>query len=170
VAASKRVLGGLAGEIHKVQPFACAEQEAYLNLARTYAILSQDFDRLFRQHGMSNSKYNVLRILRGAGAAGRTCGEIRDHMVWQVPDVTRLVDRLARAGLVSRRRGKVDRREVQVTITAKGTRVLRTLDGSVLELHQRQIGHLGEASLLRLSDLLTRARRGPVLVPAGSSA
>lgn len=150
---------GLAGEIHKSGPFASPAQEAYLNLVRTFAVLSQDFDRLFRRHGLSGSTYNLLRILRGSGGAGRTCGEIRDHMVWRVPDVTRLADNLVRRGLASRVRGEGDKRTVRLFITPKGLRVLARLDKTVLDLHEAQLGHMPSADLASLSGLLHAARK-----------
>lgn len=151
---------GLAHEIHKSGPFTSPTQEAYLNLVRTFAVLSQDFDRLFRRHGLSGSTYNLLRILRGAGERGRTCGEIRDHMVWRVPDVTRLADNLVRRGLASRVRGEGDKRTVRLSVTAKGLRLLARLDQAVLDLHMQQLGHMPAADLAALSRLL-RAARNP---------
>lgn len=149
---------GLAREIHKSGPFSSPAQEAYLNLVRTFAVLSQDFDRLFRRHDLSGSTYNLLRILRGSGENGRTCGEIRDHMVWRVPDVTRLADKLVRRGLASRERGADDKRTVRLFVTAKGLRLLARLDQAVLDLHAGQLGHLADADLAALSRLLHAAR------------
>ncbi len=149
---------GLAREIHKSGPFSSPTQEAYLNLVRTFALLSQDFDRLFRRHGLSGSTYNLLRILRGSGDTGRTCGEIRDHMVWRVPDVTRLADNLVRRGLASRARGEGDKRTVRLFATAKGLRLLARLDQAVLDLHTQQLGHMTEAELAAFSRLLHAAR------------
>lgn len=152
---------GLAREIHKSGPFSSPAQEAYLNLVRTFAVLSQDFDRLFRRHGLSGSTYNLLRILRGAGHQGRTCGEIRDHMIWRVPDVTRLADNVVRRGLASRVRGEGDKRTVRLFITVKGERLLARLDQAVLDLHARQLGHMAETDLASLSGLLHAARNPP---------
>src|SRR5580765_6665959 len=73
-------------------------------------------------------QYNVLRILRGSHPAGLPSGEIASRMVTRDPDITRLVDRLERRGLVMRLRGREDRRVVQVQITANGLELLRSLD------------------------------------------
>jgi len=58
----------LQQELKKREPFACAEQEAVLNLFRTGDRLHHRFARLFRDHGLTPSQYNILRILRGEGA------------------------------------------------------------------------------------------------------
>ena len=82
-----------------VKRFDTPEQEAYLGIVRTYSILITPFERLFKHHGLSQGTYNALRILRGAGESGRMCHEIGKHLVAQVPDVTRLIDRLEEMGL-----------------------------------------------------------------------
>ncbi|MCA9283684.1 MAG: MarR family transcriptional regulator [Phycisphaerales bacterium] len=156
---SKRT--GLQHEIGKRQPFDLLEQEAYLNLVRTASRLGVPFGRLFRELGLSEAGYNVLRILRGAGSPGRTCGEISAHVVAAVPDITRLIDRLEREGLAARRRTAEDRRQVVVTLTAKGKRTLAALDEPIRELHRRQLGHLKPSELRTLNALLVKARRPP---------
>lgn len=155
---------GLAAEIGKKKPFDLPEQEAYLNLVRTNALLSADFHRLFKERGLSESTFNLLRILRGTmltepGTPGRPCHELGERMIAQVPDVTRLVDRLEESGLARRHRCEKDRRVVYISITEEGLKALADLDKPVLELHKAQLGHLSESELKTLSRLLTKARR-----------
>lgn len=151
---------GLACEIGKKRPFDAPEQEVFLNLARTTAVLGAEFTRLFREHGLSESGYNVLRILRGAGDDGFSCSRVGEHLVTPVPDVTRLIDGLVRRGLAKRSRGKQDGRVVIARITPAGQTVLKRLDGPVLALHKNQLGHMGKAELAELSRLLVAARGG----------
>lgn len=151
---------GLQHELGKRRPFESQEQEVYLNLWRTQSIFAAQFSRLFRSQGLSDATYNTLRILRSAGDGGRTCGEIRDMLVTQVPDVTRLVDRLVREGLATRGRGASDRRVVKVAISKEGLDRLAALDEPVLRLHRAQLGHLTPEKLRTLSALLESARNG----------
>lgn len=150
---------GLREEIGKRRPFESPEEEAYLNLLRTLSVLSGPIDALFRAHGLSEPTYNVLRVLRGEGPPGVSCGVIGQRLVARVPDVTRLVDRLEGLGLAARLRTPEDRRVVLVSITRPGLEVLARLDGPLLELHRAQLGHLGPRELGELSRLLVRARR-----------
>jgi DNA-binding MarR family transcriptional regulator len=162
-----RTAHSLAREIGNRGPFRAPEQEAYLNLLRTADELARDFSRLCRRFGITDSQYNALRILRGHGKRVST-RTIAQEMVSPRPDITRLVDRLERAGLATRQRGRDDRRIVWVTITAKGLNLLTKLDRPVLELHKRQLGHLGKQKLTTLSRLLFEARRTE-LKPAEAS-
>lgn len=148
----------LGEEIGKLQPFEAPEQEAYLSLMRTASVLAADFSRVFRQFGLSEATYNTLRILRGAGERGRTCGEVRDMLVAQVPDVTRLIDRLEESGFVQRERGQSDRRVVRIRITEQGLSLLARMDATVLDMHRAQLGHLSRDELSTLIQLLFRSR------------
>ena len=100
---SKRRAVGLGDELGKRGSFDSAEQEAYLNLLRTVDELSGEFARLFRAHGVTDPQYNALRILRGHGTR-ITMRTIAEEMVTREPDITRLVDRLERAGWAKRER------------------------------------------------------------------
>ena len=148
---------GLKDEIKKRNPFDCAEQETVLNLARTNDRLQSSFIQFFKQHGITAAQYNVLRILRGAGQP-LPCQEIASRMITQVPDITRLVDRLLEAGLVERSRTSEDRRVVLTTITETGLRLLATIDDPLLRLHRQQLGHLTRSELTELNRLLVKAR------------
>jgi len=148
----------LAAEIGKTSPFHCPEQEAYLNLVRTYEHLAGDFARLFKKHGLSDPQYNALRILRGE-AKPMQVYQIAERMVTPQTDITRLVVRLEKAGLVDRKRCGDDRRVVWVALTEQGKSVLRKLDRPVKELHQTQFRRLSERELKCLSQLLFRSRQ-----------
>jgi len=106
---------------------------------------------------LSSTQYNVLRILRGA-PDGLPCGEIANRMITRDPDITRLLDRLEKRGLISRCRETKDRRMVMARITADGLKLLARLDEPVEEAHRSQLGHLGKDQLRALAELLSAAR------------
>jgi DNA-binding MarR family transcriptional regulator len=149
----------LQRELRKRNPFDSPEQEACLNLVRTQDHLTTHFARLFAAYDLSGPQLNVLRILRGEGGDGLPSQEIGERMVSRMPDVTRLVDRLERSGLVERLRTTTDRRVVLVRITDAGRALLARLDQPVLDLHKELLGHLTPAELAELNRLLARARQ-----------
>lgn len=148
----------LQEEIGKVSAFDLPEQEAFLNLLRTHAELAGEFATLFKEFGLSESQYNALRIVAAAGARGIRSEAIGVRMIARDPDTTRLIDRLVKAGLVSRRRSEEDRRCMLVGITDDGRQMLRRLRPRVDRMHREQLGHLDSRDLARLSELLFRAR------------
>jgi DNA-binding MarR family transcriptional regulator len=134
------------------------EQEAYLSIHRTADLLARAAEEAVEPSGLSGTQYNVLRILRGAGPSGLCCGEVAGRMITHDPDITRLLDRLEKRGLIVRARESTDRRVITVRITPEGLRILAELDGPIEEFHRRQLGHLGQQRLKRLIDLLNSAR------------
>ena len=155
-------MNSLQHELGKRKPFELLEEEVFLNLVRTTAQLGSPFAELFKRHGLSEATYNILRILRGHGDPGRSCGQIGEQLVARVPDVTRLIDRLEEAGLVTRNRTTQDRRVVLIQITDSGRQLLNSLDGPVADLHRAQFAHLSRADLKQLNVLLADARSRPV--------
>ncbi|MFN4895529.1 MAG: MarR family winged helix-turn-helix transcriptional regulator [Pseudomonadota bacterium] len=130
------------------------EQSTYALLVRAAARLEAELNRVFRPVDLTAATYNILLVLQDAGYSGRSCGDISEQLVAEVPDMTRLLDRLERLGYVARERSSIDRRMVKVTITAKGLSILEGLKESVRDCHIRQLGHLGQDKLTELSGLL----------------
>ena len=150
-------MGGLQRELKKRQPFASPEQEAALNILRTGDWIENRLGRLFREYGLTSSQYNVLRILRGEGAALPSL-EIAARMIQVVPAITGLIDRLEKLGFVCRRRSTEDRRVVYVELTAKAKRLLKQIDRPLNELHQELLGHLNKKELANINRLMVQAR------------
>jgi DNA-binding MarR family transcriptional regulator len=150
----------LREEIKQNKPFSSLEQEAHLNLERTTAVIGHAFAEALKRFDITPTQYNVLRILRGAGAAGLCRNEVRDRMIAQVPDVTRLLDRLEEAGFIARERQTNDRRQVLTLISEKGLDLLAELDEPVAAMHKRALGHMTTEQLQQLTELLAIARGG----------
>lgn len=112
---------------------------------------------MLKAEELSATQYNVLRILRGT-PDGLPCGEIANRMITRDPDVTRLLDRLERRKLIQRGRDPKDRRTVMAKITHQGQQLLGRLDEPIVEVHRKQLGHLGPESLRALAKLLLEAR------------
>jgi DNA-binding MarR family transcriptional regulator len=148
----------LRDEIRQNKPFDSLQQEAYLGVLRTAAVLEHGVADLLKAHGVTHTQYNVLRILRGAGEKGLCRNDVRDRMVAQVPDATRLLDRMESMGLIHRERDAQDRRYVTARITDEGRRVLEVLDEPVRAMHRAQFEGLSGDELQALVGLLERAR------------
>jgi DNA-binding MarR family transcriptional regulator len=148
-------------ELGKRKEIQNLEQEVFLGLQRTADALMRDVELLLKPSGLSSTQYNVLRILRGAGENGLPCGEVGQRMITHDPDMTRLLDRLEKRGLIARSRETADRRVVRARITPAALHLLAQIDEPVLELHRAQLSHLGEHKLRLLARLLEVARSRP---------
>jgi DNA-binding MarR family transcriptional regulator len=153
-----RPLTSLARELGKRNPFVNVHEEAFVSIVRTATILKGQVNRMLRAHKLAESSYNVLRILRGAGAEGRCSHEISEQVISEVPDMTRLIDRLQKLGLCERRRLDGDRRLVRVLITPTGLDLLATLDGAIVDLHKKQFFGIDTGRLDALLEALAAVR------------
>jgi DNA-binding MarR family transcriptional regulator len=150
---------GTKDAIKQAKPFGSLAEETFVVLLRTADQLAWRGAEVFKQHELSPTQYNALRILRGAGAKGLACSEIGERMINRDPDITRLIDRLERRGLVARSREQKDRRVITTRITTAGLEVLKKLDRPVEEFHRQLLGPLGQRRLRSLLRLLEAARR-----------
>jgi DNA-binding MarR family transcriptional regulator len=155
------VANKLKDEIRQNKPFSGPQQEALLNLRRTAGYIEHSAQQIFRQKGLTESQYNVLRILRGAGDEGLRCSEIGERMITPDPDVTRLIARLERRRLVARKRDNHDRRVVHIRISSAGSELLTELDPDVEKSAVALLGHLSAEKLSALIDLLEEVRHVP---------
>lgn len=134
------------------------EAEALLNIHRTAGLLDAGLAEVLKPFELSPAQYNALRILRGAGKPGLPCGEIGCRMVTRDPDITRLLDRLEKRGLIGRSREGKDRRVITVRITASGIEALKKLDGAVDRFTHNHVGKLGAERLRALIETLELVR------------
>ncbi len=134
------------------------ENRIFIALLQAADALGQEAEHLLKAAGLTGAQYNVLRILRGAEPAGLPCRGIADRMISHDPDMTRLLDRMEKRGLITRVRQADDRRVVKTRVTAPGLSLLKTLDRPIHDLHKRQFRHLPAARLKILSELLEELR------------
>jgi DNA-binding MarR family transcriptional regulator len=134
------------------------QNRVFVALLQTADTLGQEAEQLLKSAGLTSAQYNVLRILRGAGPGGLACRSIGDRMISHDPDMTRLLDRMEKRGLVSRERQTDDRRVIKTRVTSQGLDLLKTLDHPVRELHKRQFRHMSAARLKTLAELLEEVR------------
>lgn len=140
------------------QRFDSPQQEAYLNLWRTYDRLRLIEDALFERFDLTAQQYNALRLLKAAHPKKVATLGLAGRLVSRAPDITRLVDKLVDRGLVERERPADNRRVVNVGITDAGLTLLDELAAAVRECHERQLGHMDEAEMRTLVELLRKAR------------
>jgi DNA-binding MarR family transcriptional regulator len=139
-------------------PAVSLENRIFVALLQAADTLGQQAEHFLKPAGLTGAQYNVLRILRGAEPEGLPCSGIADRMISHDPDMTRLLDRMEKRGLITRERQTDDRRVVKTRITPQALSLLKTLDQPVRELHKRQFRHMSPQRLKILFDLLEEVR------------
>lgn len=149
-------------EIKQPRPFTSAGQEAVVGLLRTAALVRRRFEIVCEEHGVTFQQFNVLRILRGAERSNEGAlptMEVAARMIEPEPGITRMMERLEKKGLVTRRRSTEDARCILCRISRKGRGTLVRLDAPVDELDRSVLRPLSDEQLHTLTRLLDGARK-----------
>jgi DNA-binding MarR family transcriptional regulator len=156
-------------EIQQRKPFSSPAEESVVALVRTADLLRRALTHLVEPRGITLQQYNVLRILRGAGAEGLPTLEIAGRMIEQAPGVTRLLDRLQVKALVRRQRSAEDRRQIRCWITPTGLELLQRLESAMQEGGRAFMAPLSAADLATFVRLLDALRAGTSAAPRPST-
>lgn len=156
----KDIDSAVGREIGQTKPFRSRGQEAVVGLLRTADVVRRAAAAVVEPHGVTLQQYNVLRILRGAGAAGLPTLAIAERMVERAPGVTRLLDRLEARGFVARERGEEDRRQVLCRISPAGSKLLSGMDEAVDAADAGALVGLSPVELKQLIRLMDKVRAG----------
>src|SRR5262245_46025439 len=130
--------------------------EALLAVRLANASVERMLDDAFEGTGMTVPQYNVLRILNGVYPGAHPRMEIARRMVRRAPDLTRMLDRLVRMGLVEREKGDLDHRQSLARITVKGRELLVQLLPKVQHQNQILAHRLSEHEARTLVELLEK--------------
>lgn len=131
-------------------------QKGIINLIYTYNWMNEKMKSVFDKEGITGQQYNILRILRGAGKPISTL-QIRERMLDKMSDTSRIVDRLVLKELAQKNTCKNDKRLVDVSITAKGKKLLEKIDRYDNDM-DAIFGNLSAAEAKTLNTLLDKIR------------
>jgi DNA-binding MarR family transcriptional regulator len=134
------------------------ETLAYRDLLHTHSCVTTKSADLYREYGLTEQQFHVLRLLECAAPCGLPCLEVARQLPTPAPDITRLIERMRRAGLVSRQRLEQDRRVVRIELTPRGRQLHARLRPRVAAFHRERLAHLSADELDLLGHLLRKAR------------
>jgi DNA-binding MarR family transcriptional regulator len=145
-------VGDIAKDINS--KFPNEHVKALINIKYTANWLDNIGNDLLKHAKISMQQYNILRILRGAGAAV-TVNTVKDRMIQKSPNATRLMDKLCYKNLIERTRCENDRRVVYVKITDKGLQLLNTIN---IEGFDQQMSKITQDEAKMLNQILDKIR------------
>jgi DNA-binding MarR family transcriptional regulator len=131
---------------------------AWGSVLRVHARLVPLMDTQLRaRHGLSLACYDILLELQAVPEGRLTMSELGDRAVLSRTRVSRVVDELARNGLVSRETNPSDKRSAFATITPTGRAAFRAAAPTYLRLIEKHVAlDLSDDELVQLADLLER--------------
>ncbi len=134
---------------------------AHLNVLIAADRFRDALEERCKAEGITMAQYAALWVLCLADAPdGVTTGALADGLITRQPDVTRLVDRLVRAGLAERKPSPTDRRVVLVAATPAARALFERLTPVIAAYHEQQWSNLTAAELRTFHELLAKALWG----------
>ena len=119
--------------------FTNIRRKLLVNLIFTSHRISKEMDRFFMRYGITNKQYNVLRIIKGAKEQVST-SYIKDRMLVQNADVSRLVDRMIAKGLLAKSEDSEDKRLISIHITDNGFHLMKLVASDLEDLDEMTEG------------------------------
>lgn len=125
-------------------------------LHRLAGRLTEELHVVYDRHGLGEGEFDVLCALRRAGEPHeRAAGELAAHTMVTTGAMTKRIDRLERAGLVTRRRSDADQRSRIVALTASGRELIDRAFTDHMRNERRLLDLLTPAEAETLETLLT---------------
>ena len=135
------------------------EAEIFNGTVRHSDQMSAAINQLLSIWGMTSLQHAALRVIyvQDTNETGIPSGEIGKHLVTRVPDITRLLDRMADKGWLVRERDETNRRVVRARLTEIGVELVESVHSSLVALEKEQLAHLSDADRAELNRLLKLA-------------
>ncbi|MCK9554731.1 MAG: MarR family transcriptional regulator [Candidatus Omnitrophica bacterium] len=147
----------LQRELKLPQPFQNKKHEALLNILRTASLLSKRGDSFFSKYEVTMAQFNLLMVLKYSGLAHLTQSEIAERLLVNRANITGLIDRLEKTGLVERMPDKKDRRHYFITFTSKGRKTVDQIEQAYdkeVNLLMRDISDAEASEVIRVMEKL----------------
>ncbi len=137
--------------------FRNAYQKAAINLLYTSSWLEGQQKGFFKQYGITNQQFNILRILRGQFPNKISGADIKTRMLDQNSDVSRLLDRLIIKKMIIKSQCPNDKRAADIVISESGLELLKRIDQQIENL-DGLLSNLTKEEASQLSLLLDKSR------------
>lgn len=150
----------LRRELEFPNPIQSRPHEAALGVVYTASLLTREAWNFFRPHGITDSQFNVLHLLRFQTGPDGTINQTQLGRMLLVnrSNVTGLVDRMEQAGWLERVDDPEDRRVKRIRLTPAGRKLIDRLDKAYIRKVEAVMGVLSEREQGELCRLLERIR------------
>ncbi len=130
-------------------------------LTRTARSMKRVLEARLSEHHVTATQYVVLSIL--AEEEGISLSKLGNRLYFDNPTITGVVDRMERDGLLERRRILDDRRVINVFLTGKGKKLIRTVEKIATEVNDeamRDFTKPEREKFLKTLDSIWKKMRG----------
>ncbi len=151
-------MASIEKEINQTKSFGDIRIKAFINVVFTYNFLLKENKFLQKKFDSSIQQFNVLKIIKGKHPEPINPGKIKEVMFEKAPDLTRLIDRLVKKGLVKRWKSEDNRRQININLTEKGLELVEEMAPQVANHFMEKFSNLNDEEAEQLSNLLDKIR------------
>lgn len=140
--------------------FVDISHEAILNIYFTASMMKKRADAFFNQFGLTDVQFNLMELLRyqSGKEGGLSQAQISDMMLVNRANITSLIDRMEKAGLVTRTPHSNDRRYNIIKLTNKGEKLFLKVEPHYKEQIHKVMASMDESELKKLMAMLEKVR------------
>ena len=109
-------------------PFVNPFYKAVVGILYLETIIMQDLDKYLADYKLTYQQFNILRILRGQYPKGVKHSLLKDRMLHKQSDVSRLVNRLVKMGLVDKQDDPLNRRRLNIKLSEEGLILINAIE------------------------------------------
>jgi len=136
--------------------------EALLNIYYTASMMKKRADDFFGRYGLTDVQFNLMELLRYESPVvpgkGLSQAQISDMMLVNRANITSLVDRMEKAGIVVRTAHSNDRRFNIIKLTTKGEKLFTKVEPHYIEQVRKVMSSLNAAEMKLLIGTLEKIR------------
>ncbi len=147
-------------EIKQKKQFSSKVEKLLVNLIFTHNYFQHKFEEILKAFQITSQQYNILRILRGEHPNSITLNEIKNRILDRNSDASRIVERMRKKLLLTRKINMKNRRSVEISITQKGLNLLKQIEPHLKKYHN-SIHSLSNDELKNMNTLLDKLRNNP---------
>jgi MarR family transcriptional regulator, multiple gene regulator MgrA len=136
------------------------QHKMLVSISYSHDMINKHFETILEKYSLSPSQYNLLRILQGKHPQPCNVLELKDEIINKKSDVSRLVERLRKNGLVDRQVKEADRRSVQIVITEKGLQTMERIKKEEQENMFGPFSHITDDEAKQLNIVLQKLLEG----------
>lgn len=130
-------------------PFVNPYYKAVVGILYLETLIMQDLDKYLARYKLTYQQFNILRILKGQYPKGVKLSLLQERMLHKQSDVSRLVNRLVKTGMVDKKEDELNKRRLYITLSEQGLTMINAIDvdsdlfkSVMVELNISEIEHL----------------------------
>lgn len=139
--------------------FKVLAHEALMNVWWTGTLLKQTARRFFKDTAFTEAEFNLLIVLRHSQQV-LSQNDLSERLLVDKSNITMLIDRLEKAGLIERNPSPGDRRRYDIALTAEGVRRIDEIDPVYHAMVRRVMSGLDGEEYRTLIRLTRKVRDG----------